>query len=139
MSKYPEHPKAVPMETLIIDGTNTSPQVKCDAKEGILELSGRSYPDDAVTFYEPVYKWIEEYSKNPLENTVFNVKLSYFNTASAKIILDILTEFEEMMSGDHKVLVRWHYTDDDEDMLEAGKEYSVIVDIPFEMVVYDDS
>jgi hypothetical protein len=127
------------MEKLIIDGTNTSPQVILDAGEGVLELSGRSYPDDAVTFFEPVYQWITDYAKNPSENTVLNIKLSYFNTASAKIILDILTEFEEMTTDVHKVLVRWHYTDDDEDMLEAGKEYSVIVDIPFEMVVYDDS
>ena len=127
------------MEKLIIDGTNTSPQVILDAGEGVLELSGRSYPDDAVTFFEPVYQWITDYAKNPSENTVLNIKLSYFNTASAKIILDILTEFEEMTTDEHRVLVRWHYTDDDEDMLEAGKEYSVIVDIPFEMVVYDDS
>ena len=127
------------MEKLIIDGTKTSPQVILDAGEGVLELSGRSYPDDAVTFFEPVYQWITDYAKNPSESTVLNIKLSYFNTASAKIILDILTEFEEMTTDEHKVLVRWHYTDDDEDMLEAGKEYSVIVDIPFEMVVYDDS
>jgi hypothetical protein len=88
------------------------------------------------TFYEPMMSWIEEYAKDPLDVTVFNFKLSYFNTASSKIILDILTRFEEMIEEDHQVMVRWHYPEEDEDMLEAGEEYSEMVDVPFEMVSY---
>ena len=124
------------MDKLKIDGTEDSPQVNLDLEENILELSGRSLPEDVNTFYEPVLSWIEEYSKNPLENTVFNFKLTYFNTASSKVILDILTQFEEMIEEGHQVLVRWHFPDEDEDMQEAGEEYADMVDVPFEMVSY---
>ena len=124
------------MDKLKIDGTEDSPQVNLDLEENILELSGRSLPEDVNTFYEPVLSWIEEYSKNPLENTVFNFKLTYFNTASSKVILDILTQFEEMIEEGHQVLVRWHFPDEDEDMQEAGEEYAEMVDVPFEMVSY---
>jgi hypothetical protein len=124
------------METLKIQGTEDSPQVILDRTENIMELSGRSLPEDVNTFYEPVLSWIEEYAKEPLDNTVFNFKLTYFNTASSKVILDILTHFEEMIEEGHQVLVRWHYPDEDEDMQEAGEEYSDMVDVPFEMVSY---
>ena len=124
------------METLIIDRTEDSPQVILNTRDNILELSGRSLPEDVNTFYEPVLSWIEEYAKDPMENTVFNFKLTYFNTASSKVILDILTQFEEMIEEGHKVLVRWHFPDEDEDMREAGEEYADMVDVPFEMVSY---
>jgi len=124
------------MEALKIVGTEDSPQITLDLDANIMELEGRSLPEDVNTFYEPVLSWLEEYSKNPLKNTVFNFKLTYFNTASSKVILDILTQFEEMIEEGHQVLVRWHSPDEDEDMQEAGEEYAEMVDVPFEMVSY---
>lgn len=124
------------MQVLKIDSTEDNPQVILDRESNILEISGRSLPEDVNTFYEPMLSWIEEYAKAPLDVTVFNFKLTYFNTASSKIILDILTQFEEMIEEGHQVMVRWHYPDEDEDMMEAGEEYSEMVDVPFEMVSY---
>ena len=124
------------MQSLLIAGTEDSPQVNFDLNANIMEIIGRSLPEDTKSFYEPVLSWIEEYTRNPLPNTVFNFKLTYFNTASSKVILDILTYFEEMIEDGHKVLVRWHYPMEDEDMMEAGEEYADMVDVPFEMVAY---
>ena len=124
------------MEILKIQSTEDNPQVILDRESNILEISGRSLPEDVNTFYEPMMSWIEEYAKAPLDVTVFNFKLTYFNTASSKIILDILTQFEEMIEEGHQVMVRWHYPEEDEDMMEAGEEYSEMVDVPFEMVSY---
>jgi len=124
------------MEALKITETEDSPKVTLDLDANIMELEGRSLPEDVNTFYEPVLSWLEEYSKSPLENTVFTFKLTYFNTASSKVILDILTQFEEMIEEGHQVLVRWHFPDEDEDMQEAGEEYADMVDVPFEMVSY---
>jgi hypothetical protein len=124
------------MEILKIESTEDNPRIILDRESNILEISGRSLPEDVNTFYEPMMNWIEEYAKDPLDVTVFNFKLSYFNTASSKIILDILTQFEEMIEAGHQVMVRWYYPEEDEDMLEAGEEYSEMVDVPFEMVSY---
>ena len=124
------------MEKLKIESTEDNPQIILDREYNILEISGRSLPEDVNTFYEPMMSWIEEYAKDPLDVTVFSFKLTYFNTASSKIILDILTHFEEMIEEGHKVMVRWHYLEEDEDMLEAGEEYSEMVDVSFEMISY---
>jgi len=124
------------METLKIDRTEDSPQVIFDKEKGLFEISGRSLPEDVSTFYEPILSWLEEYSKNPASKTTFDFRLTYFNTASSKVILDILTMFEEMIEGGHELLVRWFYSEEDEDMLEAGEEYAEMVEVPFEMVSY---
>ncbi len=126
------------MQVIRIEGTDDTPQVILDANPNnpIMEISGRSLPEDVVSFYEPILEWLEEYSESPLEKTILNIKLEYFNTASSKLLLDILLKLEDMADDGKDVLVRWHFPDDDEDMEEAGEEYEDIVEVPFEQVSY---
>ena len=63
-------------------------------------------------------------------------KFDYFNSASAKQILDILSIFEEVKNGGGDVKIDWYFLEDDEDMEEAGEEYADIVEVPFEQVSY---
>jgi len=124
------------METIKIQGTEDTPKIILDAENEFLEISGRSLPEDVSSFYEPVLNWLSEYAENPKKKTVFNFKLTYFNTASSKLLLDILMKLEEMHEKGQDVLIRWHYPEDDEDMAEAGEEYADIVDVPFEQLSY---
>ncbi len=124
------------MQVIKIKGSDDTPTVILDADNEIMEISGRSLPEDVAAFYEPILDWLDDYSENPNEKTVLDFKLVYFNTASSKLILDILLKLEDLADEGHDVLVRWHYPDDDEDMEEAGEEYADIVDVPFEQVAY---
>ena len=124
------------METIKIQGTEDTPKVILDKDTELLEISGRSLPEDVASFYEPVLTWLDEYAQNPNKKTIFNFKLIYFNTASSKLLLDILMKLEEIHEAGHDVLIRWHFPEDDEDMEEAGEEYADIVDVPFEQVSY---
>jgi hypothetical protein len=124
------------METIKIQGTEDTPKIILDVDNDIMEISGRSLPEDVSAFYEPVLNWLKEYSENPLDKTVFNFRLTYFNTASSKLLLDILMILEELKENGHDVLIVWHYPEEDEDMEEAGDEYADIVDVPFEKVSY---
>jgi hypothetical protein len=124
------------METIKIAGTEDTPSVTLDTSSQTFELSGRSLPEDVAAFYKPIIDWLDGYATNPLTRTVFNFKLTYFNTASSKMILDVMMKLESLHEGGREVLVKWHYPEDDEDMKEAGAEYADIVDIPFEQVGY---
>lgn len=126
------------MEVINIQGTDDTPNVILDKGNGKFEISGRSLPEDVNMFYEPIMNWIDGYSEEPNELTEFNFKLEYFNTASSKIILDILLKFEEIVENGHDVKILWHYHEEEEDMLEAGEEYADIVEIPFEYEAYTD-
>ena len=124
------------MSVIKIQGTDDTPTVTLDKENNIFEITGRSLPEDVVVFYKPILEWLDEYKNDPLDLTVFNFKLEYFNTASSKLLLDVLLKLEDINNDGHEVLVKWHYPDDDEDMEEAGEEYSDIVDVPFEQVPY---
>ncbi len=124
------------MEVIKIVGTDDTPSVTLDVANEIFEISGRSLPEDVAAFYEPILDWIERYSEEAEGKTVFNFKLVYFNTASSKMILDILLKLEEMYESGKDVLIRWHFPEDDEDMEEAGEEYADIVEVPFEQISY---
>ncbi len=124
------------METIKIAGTEDTPKVILDPENNEFEISGRSLPEDVASFYNPVLNWLEEYIENPKDKTEFNFKLVYFNTASSKLLLDILMKLESLHENGNEVLVKWHFPEDDEDMEEAGEEYSDIVDVPFEQISY---
>ena len=126
-----------PMETLRLEQTDDSPQVILDQEGNQFELSGKSLPEDVIDFYQPLLSWMGKYRESPNAKTEFNIKLIYFNTASSKLILDILMILEEMAEEGHEVLVRWHSMQSDEDMQEAGKEYEEMIDVPFEHSSYE--
>lgn len=120
------------MEIINLEGSEDTPKIILDSKNGIFEISGRSLPEDTAEFYAPIMEWIERYSNQPNPETSFTFKLEYFNTASSKVILDILNSLEEI----ENVKVHWFYSEDDEDMEEAGQEFSELVEIPFEFKPY---
>lgn len=124
------------MDVIKIKGTDDTPSVTLDASSSLFEIAGRSLPEDVAAFYNPILEWLDKYNQSANPKTVFNFKLVYFNTASSKLLLDILMKLEELSKTGKEVLVKWHYSEDDEDMKEAGEEYADIVDVPFEQISY---
>lgn len=106
--------------------------------DGMLEISGKSIPENSAEFYQPVYEWLDNYAKDPKEKTNLKVELEYFNTSSSKCLLDIFRRLEALnKSGKSEVTVTWFYEEDDEDMMEAGDDYQTIVKLPFRITKID--
>ena len=122
------------METLVIIESNLTPSISFDAEQGILDLKGRSIPENSLEFYQPVYEWLDAYVENPNSKTVVNVQFDYFNTSSSKCILDILKRIDKIEAKGHDVLIKWYYDESDEDMMEAGEDYGDLLDAPFELL-----
>ncbi|MHC1731677.1 MAG: DUF1987 domain-containing protein [Bacteroidales bacterium] len=122
------------MEPIIIEGTPKTPSIKFDAREGVFEIKGRSIPENSVEFYKPLNEWLDQYMQIPLDKTVVNIRLEYFNTSSSKCILDVFKRLESIHRSKHDVEINWFYEEDDEDMLEAGEDYDSIIKVPFKMI-----
>lgn len=122
------------MSALYIPETDDSPKVILDREKNIFEISGQSIPEDVCAFFKPVLDWLRDYSANPLPETTMDFKLSYFNTASSKLLLDIFMILAELPGSRQKVLINWHYPVYDEEMKEAGIEYSEMVDLEFRYI-----
>ena len=122
------------MESISIEGTPKTPTVNFDAGTGIVEIKGRSIPENSIEFYRPLVEWLESYSNEPQKLTTVNIQLEYFNTSSSKCILDVFKKLEAIKKSRNEVIINWYYEEDDEDMLEAGEDYESIIRIPFKMI-----
>jgi hypothetical protein len=116
------------MKNLYLAENQDTPQINLNQSERIFEISGRSLPEDCVEFFTPVLNWIKEYALAPNPETVFVFKLEYFNTASSKLILDILQTLKHIPG----IKIVWYYYEDDEEISDAGREFAEQVDIPFD-------
>ena len=126
------------MSPLHIEGTAKTPQVDFNPETGLLELMGRSIPENSIDFYKPLIDWIDGYARAPRTTTALHIQLEYFNTSSSKCILDVFKKLEVIRAAGNEVTVLWHYEEDDEDMLAAGEDYAGIINIPFKMIQIEE-
>ncbi len=126
------------MENLHLEGSAKTPAVKFDGGSGVLELKGRSIPENSVEFYKPLNDWIDNYAQAPSQETVVDIKLEYFNTSSSKCILDMFKKLELINGNGTAVCVNWYFEEDDEDMEEAGEDYQAIIGLPFKMIEVEE-
>ncbi len=124
------------MEPLVFNAIRQNPEVILNQQKNTFRISGKSAPEDAAEFYKPIIEWLSLYFKNPNPSTVFQFKYFYYNTSSSKMILQILNLLATEYEKEQNVSIEWLYPEDDEDLLEAGQEYSEIADLPFKLISY---
>ncbi|MEA2041216.1 MAG: DUF1987 domain-containing protein [Bacteroidota bacterium] len=124
------------MESIFIERTKVSPEIKFDKEENIFLIAGRSLVEDPGKFYSPVYDWVEEYVKNPNEVTDIEFDLEYFNSSSARQIMKIIMLLEDIQENGKKVNLKWMYEEGDDMTKERGEEIDVVSKIDFEIIEY---
>lgn len=126
------------IEPLIIEKTTKTPQIIFDPSNGIYEISGRSLPENVVKTYEPVLKWIDRNLGKLKNSVVFDFKVDYLNSASAKMISLILSKLEEYYKSGINIEVKWFYNTDDDDIQSEGEVYAKMKKIPITLVGIED-
>lgn len=128
------------MRKLIVNRTSNSPGVYFDPDNNRFEISGESRPPNVPAFYDEIIGWLNDFSsylsgsrgyKGPVE---FNLDFNYFNSSSAKYILDFCKQVATLRAKGENATIKWHYEADDVDMLEVGREISRMARLPFEYV-----
>lgn len=125
------------MENLHIAGVKLkSPEIVFDAQKGSFEISGMSSCENAPEFYRPVIDWLEQYadSENRPKKIEANIKYKYFNTSSAKCIIDVLEKITNLHYAGSQVAINWFYEPSDEEMIEAGENFSDLLEFKFNFV-----
>ena len=118
------------MDKLFIEATKDTPEIVFDKEKNYFHISGRSLPENAIEFYQPVIDWINAYEEAPNPKMIFNFKLEYFTTSSAKQIIKTFTLLEKL-ARKIDLTICWHYKPSDNDMYEAGLKFSKLIKIPF--------
>mgnify|MGYP000642048402 CR=1 FL=1 len=112
------------MENLTIDETKYTPNIVLDAQKGLIEIKGKSYPENTFEFYKPMIDWVEEYFKgHELPKTIINFEIIYFNSSSSKLFFDFFDLIEEMSNEGKYIEINWIYDKDNDSALEAGEDF----------------
>jgi len=133
------------MEKLIIEPTANSPRIILDPESKNFEFSGESRPENVRKFYLPILEWLEAYTteqekakdNDRTSGLLCQFNFEYFNSTSAKYILDIFKSLNAISSLGIDLEIKWLYEEDDEDMLEVGQEMSRMSKLPFEYIKSD--
>ena len=133
------------MEKLVIEPAFNSPSVILDPESNQFDFSGESRPENVRKFYLPILEWLDSFAKEQSEmrssarSSSLQVRFNfeYFNSTSAKYILDIFKALNVLNDLGIEILVKWLYEEDDEDMLEVGEEMSRMSKLDFEYINTD--
>ncbi|MBI2235522.1 MAG: DUF1987 domain-containing protein [Magnetospirillum sp.] len=113
------------MENLTIHAGERSPEVRFDAAARTLSLRGESYPEDASAVFGPIFAWLHEFFAGGGRDPVrVDFELVYFNSSSAKALMNIFQQLDRAAGIGTPVTVNWRYAADDETMKEFGEDFS---------------
>lgn len=129
------------MEELYVEQTKSTPKIYFDQEKSLLRIEGQSYPENAFKFYEPIFKWLENYLSTSQERMVLEIyfHMPYINTSSAKCIMMLLDKMEAAHEAGGKVLVKWYYDQDNDTALECAEEFKEDLELPFEICALMES
>jgi len=111
------------VESLHIEATENSPKITMDYENGIIEVEGKSYPENTFDFYAPILSWLETYCQNEsAKQTIIKMKLTYFNSATSQVLFDF---FDHVVEGELENLeVQWYYEKDKKGSLRDYEDYA---------------
>lgn len=120
------------MENLEIEPYLQTPEINFNAETGSLLISGKSYPSDAIEFYQPVIRWAKSYVENPAIKTTLTCEMEYLNSASQKQLAELLFCFKKLHDTNQTFSVVWKYEEGDDDILSVGELVQNELEVPFE-------
>jgi hypothetical protein len=125
------------MEAYFSEQTAKTPFIQFDSQTGKFEMKGKSIPENSKVFYTNMFEWLDKYITKPVALTTLDIQLDYFNTSSAKCVIDLFKKLESIEKNNKgKVIINWHYNEDDGDMQEAGQDYQSIVKVTFNLISF---
>jgi hypothetical protein len=134
------------MENLYFEPTHNTPLINCDGTSNIITIAGESRPENVRAFYSNVFTWIDTYEKSLFYLTSFsknekiinlNFKLDYFNSSSLKVFMEIIPRLHNISKSidQVKLNINWYYDEDDDDMLDSGKEFEKMTGVTMNYTV----
>jgi len=111
------------MEKVIIqEPLRNCPGIFYFPEKNILEISGRSIPENPDKIFIRLNDWITTFLERNQSLNV-NIQLEYINSGSSKYLYETLKKLTAFGRTGKMIKIIWFYEEDDEAMLELGEHY----------------
>ncbi len=113
------------MNPINIAKTARTPQVDFDFVSNQFVIAGESYPEDVSAFYGPLLQKMTDFLVGLSNAEIgFRFELIYFNSSTAKIVMELFEALEEAAVSGNQVVITWVHEAGDDNIKELGEEFS---------------
>jgi len=113
------------MDPINIAKTARTPQVDFDFVRNQFVIAGESYPEDVSAFYGPLLQQMADFLVGLSNAEIgFRFELIYFNSSTAKIVMELFEALEEAAVSGNQVVITWVHEAGDDNIKELGEEFS---------------
>lgn len=109
------------MTDLQLDATSRTPAITLDHADKLLVIAGESYPEDVTGFFAGLTAALEDYFAAGTEALTTRIKLTYFNSSSARALMELLDLLDDAAERGIAITVEW-YCDPDDDITREFAE-----------------
>ena len=103
--------------------TGSTPYIQIDEERGYMIFKGESFHENVVEFYKETGDWLKRYMAGDFSRFTFDCELRYFNSSTAKLILNILMELDARAAEGRRVTVNWITSEDNDIIRECGEDF----------------
>lgn len=109
------------MNDVYIAATSDTAEIDFKFSLNSLTVSGECFPENANEFFYPILVQLESYL-NSVDNQhiEFNFRLTYFNSASTKMLYNIFDLLNKSACTKNRVSLNWFHDEDDDTILDFG-------------------
>lgn len=120
--------------------TGSTPYILIDEENNYMQFKGESFHENVVEFYGEIDEWLSRYMLTAFESFTFDCELKYFNSSTAKLLLNMLMGMDAVVEGtEKKVTVNWITTEDNDIIIECGEDFAEeVTNITFNMILQDE-
>lgn len=109
------------MDQFVLEATSRTPAIRLDSKAGTLAIAGESYPEDVRSFFSVLSENLSNFLNGKPDSLDVDIKLTYFNSSSARMLMELLDQLEDAAGSGITVNVNW-YCDPDDDITREFAE-----------------
>ena len=115
--------------------TDTTPYVLIDEEKGYMKFEGESYHDNIPKFFKDIFDWLNKFLKTDFGSLTFDCELKYFNSATVKLLLNILLNMDNAENCEN-ISVNWITTANNKIIIECGEDFKEdLENLKFNLVI----
>ena len=101
----------------------SSPYLLIDEANNRMLIKGESYHENVIEFFADVNEWLDERFVDACDEFTFDCELTYFNSSTAKLLMDILLLLDEYAADGKEITVNWYADEGNDIVIECGEDF----------------
>lgn len=116
--------------------TGSTPYILIDEEKSYMKFEGESFHENVIEFYAQINDWLSNYLEADFNTFTFECELKYFNSSTAKLLLNMIMDMDEKSIDGKKIIINWITTADNDIIIECGEDFSEdIENLEFNLII----